>query len=502
MTPSKILVACPNHLVKEYSFQRWIDNVTNLTYPSYDVLVVDNSPGGELAAKYGSQVPITALDIGASDAAPATTRVRLNRSMEVIRQHFLAGDYSHWMNIESDVIPQPDVIEFLLEWGRGSDWISHNYPSPGPDSQQGIGCSLLSRRLIEKFGWQGAEDLATPDGWLWGHVRPRASEYPTVELWGYLDVEHLVEPETAKRAAAVRLARLASQLHDESRSVAIESSTDAVTPRGEGVTLSRKHLVSIIVCSRDDAKFAALSERYDRLFGYSQRYEIVRIRDAQSPAEGYNRGVTQSQGDVLIFAHNDVEVLSEDFASRLRSYLSRWDLVGVAGTTRLISPNWVDAGPPYIWGQVAQAQGDGFTVNIYGAPATYVEEVQAMDGVFLAARREVAERVPFDEDRFDGAHMYDVDFTFSAFQAGYRLVVAPDIRVLRAPEEPHEASSKDYAEVFEAKHGRRLHRGPKRSFAFASVQVGSREEIDEVTTPRFWERTGGKSRSERPSDAG
>ncbi len=134
MTASKVLVACPNHVVKEYSFQRWIDAVTNLTYPNYDILVVDNSPGGELAERYGAQVPIVVLD--ASDL-PESDRprpwgasgwARVNRSMELIRQHFLAGDYSHWMNIESDVIPAPDVIEVLLEWGRGSDLIAHAYP--------------------------------------------------------------------------------------------------------------------------------------------------------------------------------------------------------------------------------------------------------------------------------------------------------------------------------------------------------------------------------------
>jgi hypothetical protein len=188
--PSNILVACPNHLVKEYAFERWITNVTGLTYPRYDILVVDNSPRGELCNKYGSQVPIIALDtVGIEDQSIA----RMNRSMEVIREHFLAGDYSHWMNVESDIIPQRDVIEVSLEWGRDSDWISHAYPFQGENIlvEHGIGCSLLSRRLIESFSWQGAESTALPDNWLWSQVRPYASEFPTMELWGYIAIEHL-----------------------------------------------------------------------------------------------------------------------------------------------------------------------------------------------------------------------------------------------------------------------------------------------------------------------
>jgi hypothetical protein len=192
MQTSNILVACPNDIVKEYSFQRWITNVTSLTYPSYDILVVDNSPRGELSKKYGSQVPIIELDTGGIEDQPI---VRMNRSMEVIRKYFLAGDYSHWMNIESDIIPQLDVIELSLDWGRHSDWISHAYPFQGENVliEHGIGCSLLSRHLIENFSWHGAESNALPDNWLWQQVRPYASEFPTMELWGYIEVTHLGE---------------------------------------------------------------------------------------------------------------------------------------------------------------------------------------------------------------------------------------------------------------------------------------------------------------------
>ncbi len=193
VTCPKVLVACPNHIVKEYSFPFWIDTVTNLTYPNYDVLVVDNSPNGELAERYGRRVPIVKLDTVGIEDEMDRAWTRMDRSMEAIRQYFLTGDYEYGMNIESDVIPQPDVIEKLLFWGRSSDWISHAYPNKGRETlaEQGIGCSLLSRRLIESVSWDGVEERTTPDNWLWQHVQPLASEYPTVQLWGHLEVQHL-----------------------------------------------------------------------------------------------------------------------------------------------------------------------------------------------------------------------------------------------------------------------------------------------------------------------
>jgi len=38
-------------------------------------------------------------------------------------------------------------------------------------------------------------------------------------------------------------------------------------------------------------------------------YEIVAVRDARSLAEGYNRGVARSSGDIVILSHDDIEFL-------------------------------------------------------------------------------------------------------------------------------------------------------------------------------------------------
>lgn len=244
-------------------------------------------------------------------------------------------------------------------------------------------------------------------------------------------------------------------------------------------------LTSIIVCSPDDAKFDAVAARYATLFD-AVPHELIRIDDARSLAEGYNRGVTQSTGTRLVFAHDDVDVVSPDLASRLRWYLDRWDIVGVAGTTRLVSAAWVLAGPPYIFGQVSHPDPGGYSVSIYGAPQRYVEGIEAMDGLFLAARREVVEQLPFDEELFDGFFLYDVDFTFSAFRAGRRLVVANDIAVIHASVGNFGGDWERYARVFLVKHADRLHAQSKRLYTIGGVLVKSREEILEITSPGYW----------------
>ena len=80
----------------------------------------------------------------------------------------------------------------MLEVGRDADWISHAFPLKNADQtkevEQGIGCSILSRRLLEENTWAGFD--ASPDGHLWELVRP-THRYKTLEMWGYMSVRHL-----------------------------------------------------------------------------------------------------------------------------------------------------------------------------------------------------------------------------------------------------------------------------------------------------------------------
>ena len=191
----KILVACPTHECKEYAMQRWIDNVKNLTYPNYDIFVSDNSPTDEHLNRWKDQIDIEKINTKGMEELSVK---RINYSYEEIREKFLKGNYDRLMTIEIDVIPAKNVIETMFKWGKDSDWISHAYPArdaslaEGDELRvQGVGCSLFSRRLIEKYDFKGFEDNYMSDGGMWMKVRPDKT-MKTMELWGYLDsIKHL-----------------------------------------------------------------------------------------------------------------------------------------------------------------------------------------------------------------------------------------------------------------------------------------------------------------------
>jgi glycosyltransferase involved in cell wall biosynthesis len=71
-----------------------------------------------------------------------------------------------------------------------------------------------------------------------------------------------------------------------------------------------------------------------------QVFEVIQISDARSVCKGYNRGFAKTRGDIIIFCHDDIEIISPDFPARLLAHLRPHDVVGVAGTTQLIGANW------------------------------------------------------------------------------------------------------------------------------------------------------------------
>jgi hypothetical protein len=246
-------------------------------------------------------------------------------------------------------------------------------------------------------------------------------------------------------------------------------------------------MISIIICSVDQRKFRAIAENYLRLLG-DEPFELIGVHDARSMCEGYNRGIRRATGDIVIFCHDDIEILAADFKDRLKGHLRRFDLIGVAGTTKLIKPLWPVAGPPYIYGQIAHvnAQEKCFDVYIFGTPTRSVSGIQALDGVFLAATRRVLDTVTFDERTFNGFHLYDLDFSFAAYLRGFKLGVCNDLPLIHTSPGNYGAEWGRQAMLFYEKYKAHMQPGDVRKGTLMKVKVQTREEVLEVMTPGHW----------------
>ncbi|HTV48963.1 MAG TPA: glycosyltransferase [Phycisphaerae bacterium] len=248
-------------------------------------------------------------------------------------------------------------------------------------------------------------------------------------------------------------------------------------------------MFSVIICSIDPVKFARIQQHYRELFG-PDAYELIGVHDARSMAEGYNRGIAAAKGEVVIFSHDDIEFLRPaDWLFRLKLHLSRFDMLGLAGTTKLIYPAWAVSAPPYIFGQVAHKAGTKdwpapYRLEIYGVPAAALGGIQAMDGVFLAVRRKVLQRIRFDEKTFNGFHCCDVDFTYCAYRAGFKLAVVCDMPALHDSTGAFDSEAwRKAAECFMQKHADHLPPANLARYIITQVSAETKEELQELMMP-------------------
>jgi GT2 family glycosyltransferase len=155
-----------------------------------------------------------------------------------------------------------------------------------------------------------------------------------------------------------------------------------------------------------------------------------------------------------------VETEVEFWPQRIAAHLQNWDVVGVAGTTRLTTPAVMGSGSEYVHGWMAQpnyerapikgAAPTGYMAGLLSATTTPVK-AEALDGVFIAARRQVFERVSFDAQTFDRFHGYDIDFTYRCYQAGLNVAVCPDLWLVHFSEGDFGSEWVEYAERLQKK---------------------------------------------------
>lgn len=131
--------------------------------------------------------------------------------------------------------------------------------------------------------------------------------------------------------------------------------------------------------------------------------------------------------DCLILVHDDV-ILEEDPIPKLEKLFDDYDLVGVAGASR------VELKSPALWHLMGGGFGGG---NLHGCvqhrcwdnddweykkPASnfgpYPHRAVMIDGVFMALNRKAMETMRFDEDCPSPFHFYDLSASLDAHLAG------------------------------------------------------------------------------------
>lgn len=199
----KILIGTLFSEVKDYVIRDWFKNVCKLTYPSFDLCLVDNSKDKKYHKKifkyfseHKNESNIDKLTVLHTPRVHKKPEIFMAFSANELRSHFLKNNYDCLLNLECDIFPPLDIIERLLSYNKqviGATYFSGSkdtsYPmiveliisgenenlkfdnpsyikgfyemtdtfEPKPYFGQGIGVCLWHRSVIEKIPFRSHE---------------------------------------------------------------------------------------------------------------------------------------------------------------------------------------------------------------------------------------------------------------------------------------------------------------------------------------------------------
>ncbi|MCW3124334.1 MAG: glycosyl transferase family 2 [Flavipsychrobacter sp.] len=174
-------------------------------------------------------------------------------------------------------------------------------------------------------------------------------------------------------------------------------------------------------------------EFFDLMDEYRQKYSNFKCIDANIPfnfSKLMNIGVRESKGDYILLLNNDVEIIHNDWLTKMVSF-AQHEKTGAVGV-KLLYPddNIQHAGVIIGLGGVA---GHSF-VNNYKDDAGYFNYIQstnnysAVTAACLMIRRSVYDEVGGMDEKFE-VEYNDVDFCLKILDHGYYNVYMPDVEL-------------------------------------------------------------------------
>lgn len=189
--------------------------------------------------------------------------------------------------------------------------------------------------------------------------------------------------------------------------------------------------MKLAICSITKSRKAEETILYNSIKNQTPKVELYMETNNTTKGLGkfYNECLNNfKHKDVVIFVHDDVDVINSDLEYQLSRAFNRFDIVGVAGCVnpKIIEKNlwhWMAekkenlrgiAGHPY-------DKSKDFYVTSFGPTPS---RVAIIDGVFMAIKmNEISENIRFDENFM--FHHYDIDFSLTCNRNKLKIGVWP-----------------------------------------------------------------------------
>lgn len=171
-----------------------------------------------------------------------------------------------------------------------------------------------------------------------------------------------------------------------------------------------------VTCVNDEVLYSICLHHIEQLEvpnGY--KVEFLAIRDAKSMTEGYNRALKHG-AKYKIYLHQDAFILYNQFLHKILTLFQSNPQLGLLGMTGCIGRqkdgNWCKG---FMVGKMVAFQSEQIREFNYKEVNTPFEQVDLLDGYIMITQYDV----PWNEDVFDGFHLYDSSACVEFIKRGY-----------------------------------------------------------------------------------
>jgi len=190
------------------------------------------------------------------------------------------------------------------------------------------------------------------------------------------------------------------------------------------------NLVTVVISTRK--RDENVYKHIKKMFSHPKTQILMYENEGtMSLPEIYNKGLKESENDIVVFMHDDVIIQSTNLTPKIVKMFDKhpdYGIIGIAGTTDLTNGKWWEIRKS-MYGKVGHTKDGKIWMNKYNNESFVdnLKDVVCVDGVFFMVHKKRIQ-FPFDED-FKGFHFYDIPFCILNYKASVKIGLTTKIEI-------------------------------------------------------------------------
>jgi glycosyltransferase involved in cell wall biosynthesis len=188
-------------------------------------------------------------------------------------------------------------------------------------------------------------------------------------------------------------------------------------------------MISVVYCTRESKP--EHTEHIKKTCGIKDVEVIEYVNKGEGLTGVYNRFLDEAKYDIVVYLHDDLELMTKNWGTKLIKHYKRnpeYGILGVAGSKNMPETGKWWEQQRKMYGQVYHTHEGRTWLSAYSKHlGNQLEDVVIVDGVFFSVHKQRIKE-SFGED-FEGFHFYDIDFCFRNYLEGVKIGVHFDIKI-------------------------------------------------------------------------